>query len=193
MLKLKDWALREGVQPHTAYRWFHAGVLPVPARRVGPRLIIVEEEPSTDERSLSSVAVYARVSSSDQKGDLEGQVERVTEWLTGQGCSVSVVVTEVGSGMNGNRTKLKRLLSDPDVGVIAVEHRDRFGRMNVELVEAALASTGRSLMVMDDREVEDDFVRDVTEVLTSLCARLYGRRGARNRARKALAAAGCEG
>lgn len=58
-------------------------------------------------------------------------------------------------------------------------------------VSGALASSGRQLLVMDESKVEDDLVRDVTEVLTSLCARLYGRRGARNRAKKALAAAGC--
>lgn len=61
--------------------------------------------------------------------------------------------------------------------------------MNVELVEAALSATGRRLVVLDDGEVEDDLVRDMVEVLTSLCARLYGRRSARNRAEKALEAA----
>jgi putative resolvase len=58
--------------------------------------------------------------------------------------------------------------------------------MNAELVEAALSAHGRRLVVIDDGEVDDDLVRDMTEVLTSFCARLYGRRSARNRAEKAL-------
>ena len=58
--------------------------------------------------------------------------------------------------------------------------------MNAELVEAALSAHGRRLVVLDDGEVDDDLVRDMTEVLTSFCARLYGRRSARNRAEKAL-------
>ena len=58
--------------------------------------------------------------------------------------------------------------------------------MNTELLEAALSAHGRRLVVIDDGEVEDDLVRDMTEVLTSFCARLYGRRSARNRAEKAL-------
>ena len=57
--------------------------------------------------------------------------------------------------------------------------------MNTELVEAAMSAHGRDLVVLDDGEVEDDLVRDMVEVLTSFCARLYGRRGARNRALRA--------
>ena len=88
--------------------------------------------------------------------------------------------------MNGARTKVRRLLSDPKVTTVVVEHRDRLGRMNTELVEAALSAHGRRLVVIDDGEVDDDLVGDMTEVLTSFCARLYGRRSARNRAEKAL-------
>jgi putative resolvase len=92
----------------------------------------------------------------------------------------------MGSGVNGSRAKARRLLSDPEVTVVVVEHRDRLGRMDTELVEAALSASGRRLVVLDDGEVEDDLVRDITEVLTSLCARLYGRRSAKNRAKRAL-------
>ena len=60
---------------------------------------------------------------------------------------------------------------------------------NTELVEAALAASGRRLVVVDPTELDDDLVRDMTEVLTSFCARLYGRRSAANRAAAALAAA----
>jgi putative resolvase len=91
--------------------------------------------------------------------------------------------------MNGERAKVRRLLSDPAVSVVVVEHRERLGRMNIGLVEAALAAQDRRLVVLDDGEVDDDLVRDMTEVLTSFCARLYGRRAAENRAARALAAA----
>ena len=58
--------------------------------------------------------------------------------------------------------------------------------MNTELVEAVLSAHGRRLVVLDDSEMDDDLVRDMIDVLTSFCARLYGRRSARNRAEKAL-------
>ena len=99
------------------------------------------------------------------------------------------VEAEVGSEVNGARARARRLLADPAAGVIVVEHRDRLGRMNTELAGAALAAHGLHLVVVDDGEVTDDLVRDMIEVLTSFCARLYGRRPARNRALKAVGCA----
>jgi putative resolvase len=88
--------------------------------------------------------------------------------------------------MNGKRRRFARLLADPTATTIVVEHRDRLARFGVEYLEAALAAQGRRVLVVETGEMDDDLVRDVTEVLTSFCARLYGRRGARNRADKAL-------
>jgi putative resolvase len=70
--------------------------------------------------------------------------------------------------------------------VVVVEHRDRLGRMNTELVEAALAAAGRRLVALDEGEVTDDLLPDTVGVLTWFCGRLYSRRSARNRAEKAL-------
>jgi putative resolvase len=91
--------------------------------------------------------------------------------------------------MNGVRAKVRRLLADPKVTAVVVEHRDRLGRVNTELVESALAAHGRRLVVLDDGEVDDGLVRDMVDVLTSFCARLYGHRSARNRALKAIGCA----
>ncbi len=187
---MKQWAEREGVHHVTAYRWFREGTLPVPARRVG-RLILVE--PEAVERPTGLTAVYARVSSADQKADLDRQVARVTAWAAGQNLPVGKVVTEVGSALNGHRRRFLALLRDPDVATIVVEHRDRFARFGAEYVEAALAAQGRRLLVVDPAEVDDDLVRDITEILTSMCARLYGRRAAANRARRAVAEATKDG
>lgn len=88
------------------------------------------------------------------------------------------VETEVGPGMNGARRKVWRLLADPRVTAVVVDHRGRLGRKNTELVEAVL-SAHRRRVVLVAGEVSDDLVRDTVEVLTSFCARLYGRRTAR--------------
>ncbi|SNQ49985.1 conserved hypothetical protein [Frankia canadensis] len=138
-------------------------------------------------------AVYARVSSADQKADLDWQVARVTVWAVGQGLPVGRVVTEVGSVLNGHRGKLFVLLGDPGVSAIVVEHRGRFARFGAEYVEAVLAAHGRELLVVDPAEVDDDLVRDITEILTSMCARLYGRRAAANRAARAVVEATKDG
>jgi predicted site-specific integrase-resolvase len=88
----------------------------------------------------------------------------------------------VGSALNGKRRNFLALLRDESVATIVVEHRDRFASFGAEYLEAALSAQGRWLLVVDPAEVDDDLVRDVTEILTSLCARLYGRRAAKNRA-----------
>ena len=129
--------------------------------------------------------LYARVSSRDQRGDLDRQVARLTEWATGRGMAVAEVVVEVGSGMNGKRRRPARLLADATATTAVVEHRDRLARFGVEHLKAAPSAQGRRIAVVDAGEVDDDLIKDMTEVLASFCARLYGRWGARNRAVKA--------
>ena len=88
--------------------------------------------------------------------------------------------------MNGHRSKLMKLLREPSVAVILVEHRDRLMRFGAEYVESVLSSQNRKLLVVDQGELKNDLVQDMIEVLTSFCARLYGRRSAKNKAKKVL-------
>jgi predicted site-specific integrase-resolvase len=184
-VNLKEWAASQGISYATARRWFEAGKLPVPAYQAG-RLIVIGEPVPASQPGVT--VVYARVSSADQKPDLDRQVARVTGWATGQHLPVDRVVTEVGSAVNGRRGKFLTLLRDPSVTTIVVEHRDRLARFGAEYIEAALGASRRRLLVVDPAGVDDDLVRDVTEILTSLGARRYGRRAAANRAARAVAA-----
>ena len=124
VMNLSEWANHQGIHPQTAYRWFREGNLPVPARKIG-RLILVGDLETPSSRAAIT-ALYARVSSSDQRTDLDRQVARVSAWATAHGYSIDRVVCEVGSGLNGNRRKFRALLTDPTVTTIVVEHRDRF-------------------------------------------------------------------
>lgn len=160
--------------------------MPVPARRLPSGTIVVEV---SDRDAAGRTVAYCRVSSADQKDDLERQVGRVTAGAIERGLRVDQVVTEVGFGMNGHRRKLTRLLSDPVATVLVVEHRDRLTRFGFEHLQASMLACGRRIVVLDETETTDDLVRDVTEVLTSVCARLYGRRSASRRAAKAVAVA----
>lgn len=99
---------------------------------------------------------------------------------------VTDAVKEVGSGMNGHRKGLLRLLRDPTAQTIVVEHRDRLTRFGFEYIEAVLAAQGGKVVVMEEEETADDIVRDLHEVIVSMCARLYGKRSAANRAKKAM-------
>lgn len=165
--------------------------MPVPFERTATGAVIVHDpkyENATPTTTTGRTVCYARVSSSDQKNDLQRQGDRLKAFAFNMGVDAPEVVTEVGSGMNDKRRKLNQLLADPTVTTIIVEHRDRLSRMNVGLVESALKAQDRRILVVDDSELDDDLVQDMTEVLTSFCARLYDRKSAKRRAQQALEA-----
>ena len=189
---VKEWAEREHLHPQTVWKWCRTGKMPVPVERTPSGMWLVHdpkyETPVPSDTRQSRTVCYARVSSAGQKADLQRQADRLKAFALSMGVEHPEVVTETGSGMNDKRRKLNRLLADPTVGTVIVEHRDRLARMNFELVENALKAQGRRVIVVDDTELDDDLVRDMTEVLTSFCARLYGRRAAKHRAQAALEA-----
>jgi putative resolvase len=175
-----------GVHPQTAYRWFREGTLPVPAVRVNSRSVLVAPDAVTAAAGDGGLGLYARVSSHDQKADLDRQAALLAAWAAQAGQPVARIGAVADSGVNGGRPRARRLLAGPRAGVVVVERRGRLGRVNTELVEAALPGRGRRLVALDRAEAEDDLVRDMTEILASFCARLSGRRPARNQAEKAL-------
>jgi len=176
---LAAWARRQGISYKTAWRWVKDDVMPVPWQQSPTGTILVD---APMEEKPSAVALYARVSSHDQRGDLDRQLARLSSYAAEHDLHVVEAVAEVGSGLNGKRRKLLRLLSDATIAAVVVEHRDRFARFGSEYLEAALAASGRRLIVVDSSEMNDDLVQDMISVLTSFCARLYGKRSARNRA-----------
>ncbi|HUZ48730.1 MAG TPA: IS607 family transposase [Candidatus Dormibacteraeota bacterium] len=178
-MKLADWARRQGISYTTAWRWVKNDAMPVPWKQLAGGTILVDAP--IDEKP-SAIALYARVSSHDQRNDLDRQLARLATYAASHDLHVVEAVAEVGSGLNGKRRKLLRLLSDARISAIVVEHRDRFARFGSEYLEAALAASGRRLIVVDSGERNDDLVQDMIAILTSFCARLYGRRSARNRA-----------
>ncbi len=153
--------------------------MPVPWRQLPTGTIVIDmPEPPKCKR----VALYARVSSHDQRADLDRQLARLSQYAAEQHLHVVESVAEVGSGLNGKRRKVMRLLLDATITAIVVEHRDRFARFGSKYLEAALVASGRRLLVVDPSEMNDDLVQDMIAVLTSFCARFYGRCSARNRA-----------
>lgn len=189
---VREWAAREGLNPQTVWKWCRTGKMPVPVEHTPSGMWLVHDpkyETPTPDGNEGRTVCYARVSSADQKDDLKRQADRLKAFAIGMGVEDPEVVMETGSGMNDRRRKLNRLLSDPTVTGIIVEHRDRLARMNAGLVESALKAQGRRIIVVGDTELDDDLARDMTEVLTSFCARLYGRRAAKYKAEAALRAA----
>jgi putative resolvase len=188
-MKLSAWARQQGLSYKTAWRLWKAGKLPVPAEQLATGTVILHAAPASEP---PGVALYTRVSSGEQKADLDRQLARLAEFSAKHGFRVVEAVQETGSGLHGRRKALLRIFRNRNVQIIVVEHRDRLMRFGFEYVEAALAAQGRRVVVIDAGERTDDIVRDLQEVIVSMCARLYGKRSAKNRARKAIEAIECE-
>ena len=135
--------------------------------------MIVVDEPVKDQ----TVAVYARVSSSENKNNLERQAQRLIDYANAKGYKVEKVVKEIGSGLNDNRPKLQSLLADKSINLILVEHKDRLTRFGFNYIQTLLANSDRVIEVINNLESpKEDLIADFTSVITSFCARIYGQR-----------------
>ena len=139
-IRLTDWGRQYGLDPQSTWRMLNEGRLPahLEVERIGRLwyVILPDEEPA-----LLTVG-YARVSSHEQKPQLEPQANRLWAHAGQNGIKLDRVVSEVASGLNDRRPELRRLLADPQVGYILVEHRDRLARFGVGMVDAMLQARG---------------------------------------------------
>ena len=183
-MKLSVWAKTKGVSYRSAWNMYKSDKLPVRSEQLpnGTILVFPDDEP------VQTAAIYARVNSGDQKKDLDRQLLRLVDYAIEHQILISDKVKEIGSGMNGQRKGLLRLLANKNINTIIVEHRDRLTRFGFSYLEASLKASGRKIIVVDENEVQDDIVRDLHEVILSMCARLYGKRSAKNKADKAIGA-----
>lgn len=149
-MKLSDYARQQGVRYETAWRWFRDGK--IQGRRVGAHTILIDEPAFKPKPSSFSTAVYTRVSSAENKSNLDSQAERLVAYCTVRGYQVSKVVKEIGSGVNDNRPKFLALLADPSVGRIVIEHKDRGTRFGFRYIETLLKTYGREIEVVNQAE-----------------------------------------
>lgn len=179
-MRLSAYAKKMGVSYKTAFRWWKAGRLDAYQLETGT---IIVRDPVPTEAS-TNVALYARVSSNDQKEDLERQVQRLKDYAASRGYQVTKVVSELASGLNDTRPKFIKLLTDPNIGVIVVEHRDRATRFGFTYIEQLMQVQGRRIEVIFPSDTDNDLVDDFIAVITSMASRIYGRRTSRRRAEK---------
>lgn len=180
-MKLSTYAKRAGVTYKTAWRWYKAGQLDAYQTATGT---VIVRDASISTVSTGRIALYARVSSSGQKEDLERQMQQLRDYAAAKGYIVAKEMSEIASGLNDHRPKLGKLLTDETIGVIVVEHKDRLTRFGYEYIRQLLETQGRHLEVLFPTDTEDDLVDDFVSVITSMAARIYGRRNSTNRAQK---------
>lgn len=175
-MKLSAYAEKLGISYKTAWRWWKEGKLDAYQTETGT--VIVREQIEAP----AGIALYVRVSSADQKDDLARQRERLQTYAIARGYMVSRIVTEVASGLNDSRPQLTALLKDASIGVIVVEHKARLTRFGFNYMVTLLEMQGRRVEVVFPDEIKDDLVADFIAIITSMSARLYGRRGNKQRA-----------
>lgn len=173
-IKLSKWAKENNVTYRTAWSYYKSGLLKGKQLDTGTILIDVEIK---QDKSDFKTAVYARVSSSENRTNLDTQAQRLTEYCICRGYKIDKVVKEVGSGLNDKRPKLESLLTDISVKRIVVEHKDRLCRFGLNYIEKLLEMDGRCIEIVNNTETdEQDIIQDFVSIITSFCARLYGKR-----------------
>ena len=115
-IRLTDWGRQYGLDPQSTWRMLNEGRLPAHLRveRIGRLWYVI----LPDEAPALLTVGYARVSSHEQKPQLEPQANRLWAYAGQNGIALDRVVSEVASGLNDRRPKLRRLLADPKVGTI---------------------------------------------------------------------------
>ncbi len=170
--KISQVAKENKVTYRTVWNWVKLGKISFEQDEKTRTIFITEEKEVPD-----NVAIYCRVSSSENKINLETQKERVLNYCYAKGYTVSKVVCEIGSGLNDNRKKLELLLLDRSIDRIVVEHLDRFSRFGNNYIITLLNMQGRELEVINKAESSrDDLMGDFVAIITSFAARLYGQR-----------------
>ena len=187
MLNVSRWTLRE---------WEDSGKLTYATKTVGGHrryrqsdILNLMGVQTTSYDNPDVVCIYSRVSSHDQKkkGDLDRQKSRLLEQAVKKKYNVEFILSEVGSGMNDNRAKLKRLfelVSAKMINRVIVEHKDRLTRFNWNYIEAFFNSHGVTIEVIEDtlpKSYEAELVEDILSLMASFSAKIYGRRSSQNR------------
>lgn len=175
-MKLSQYAKKMGVTYQTAHKWFKEGRIDG-AYQLSTGTIVVPEENEKSKRAKT--IIYARVSSNEQRQtNLVTQAERLVDFCMAKGWVIDDVVKEVGSGLNDNRKQLVKMLKDPTVKRIVVEHRDRLTRFGFHYLEILAEIEGFEIVVVNKTLDNDknDLMSDFTAIITSFCARLYSKR-----------------
>lgn len=135
---------------------------------------------------LKTIA-YARVSSHDQKQDLNRQVQLLELYCTKHGYKYEVI-QDIGSGMNYYKKGLTRLIDlilDNQVQRLILTHKDRLLRFGAELVFSICEAKNVEVIIINQGEeppsFEEELAKDVLEIITVFSARLYGSRSKKNK------------
>lgn len=185
-MKLSQWAKKVGLSYRRAWQLYKEGKIPNATRLPSGTIIVLEKEkPAIPKEKI--VAIYARVSSNENKDNLEKQTERLKEYALAKGYQIKHIIKEVGSGVNDARPKLISLLKRNDYSILIVEHKDRLTRFGFNYLQLLAEEQGKTIEVVNYAEDEkEDLIQDFTAIIYSFAAKLYGLRKAKRKTEKVI-------
>ena len=186
MKKLSQYAKEHGVCYRTAYNHFKLGLIKG-AYQLDTKTIVIPDDYVSSITKHEYIVTYARVSSSENKSNLDSQSKRLNDFCNAKGWIVSESIKEIGSGLNDKRKKLNKILEEGKATKIVVEHKDRLSRFGSKYIECACKKFGCEVIYINPVENEkEDLIQDFVNVITCFCAKLYGQRRTKRKTEKLI-------
>lgn len=185
-MKLSQYAKKHNICYRTAFNHYHKGLIPNAYQLPSGTIVVPEETEKVIKKELV-VATYARVSTTENKNNLETQSNRIVSYANAKGYKVKYIIKEIASGLNDNRPKLTQLLTDESIDIILIEHKDILTRFGFNYIETLLNNQNRKIEVINPPSNDkDDLIQDFISIIISFCARIYGQRKSKKNAEKII-------
>jgi len=187
--KPKDFAELLGVSVKTLQRWDRDGILKANRTPTDRRYYTYDQylqfKGIKTENDIRDVVIYARVSTKNQKDDLQNQVEFLKQFCNAKGMIVNQCIEDFGSGLNYNRKKWNQLLDEVmenKIKTIVISSKDRFIRFGYEWFEKFCEKFNTKIMIINNEALSpnEELVQDILSILHVFSCRLYGLRKYKN-------------
>jgi putative resolvase len=188
---VKKAAEQLGVHPRTIKNWIYSGKLQTfKTPNDYHRIPLSEIEKIKGNNRPKTAVLYARVSSHQQKDDLLRQIARLETYAKQNGYEI-INIKDIASGLNDKRSGLYKaldLIRDQKVTTIIVENKDRLTRFGFRYLEYVIKTMNGNIIVINNIDKDVDLVKDLVDIITCFCAKIYGRRSNKAKARKMVEA-----
>ena len=191
MIKISKLAKDLNVTIVTIYNWHAKGLFQFVKSSTNRNFVSTEtynQLLGIQDKKVEHVVIYCRVSSSENKSNLETQKERLISFCNAKGYKVAEVITEIGSGVNDQRPKLINLLKKNNYTKIVVEHKDRLTSFGFNYLETMINVLNKEIEVVNNVQSssEEDIVQDFVSIITSFCSRIYSKSRSKRCAEKLI-------
>lgn len=185
MIRLNEMAKRLNVSVKTLQRWDREGIL-VAKRTPTDRRYYTEDQYleyiGSSTKSKRKTIAYARVSSANQKDDLQNQIMFIRNYVNAKGEILDDVIEDIGSGLNYNRKHWNDLLLNQipkgEIEKIYITYKDRFVRFGFDWFERFCNHYNCEIVIINnpDTSPQKELIDDLISIIHVFSGRIYGLR-----------------